>query len=112
MISDLGQLGQAGPGGPGGPPMGPPVPARLRPMTATGRGGWLRGSLQLAPGSIVWVPDSGVSADSIELANALAAASQDRGITDLQTPAGGFQLELDPDLFGMSQQMVAEAAGR
>ena len=92
--------------------MGPPVAARLRPMTPTGHGDWLRGALQLAPGSIVWMPDKGVSADSIELANALAAASQDRGITDLQTPAGGFQLELDPDLFGMTQQMVAEAAGR
>ncbi len=33
-------------------------------------------------------------------------------MTDLQTPAGQFQLDLDPVLFGMSQELVAEEAAK
>lgn len=110
------------PGGPGGPP-GPgarPVPARLRPVNATGQGEWLRGALRLAPGSLLWEPDMGLSANPVELATATvlpASAQSRRGqqatVTDLQTPVGLFQLELDPVLFEMSQELVAgEAAKR
>jgi hypothetical protein len=117
MVSESG-----GPGGPGGPP-GPgarPVPARLRPVNATGQGDWLRGALRLAPGSLLWEPDAGVNATAVELATATvlpAPAQSRRGqkamVTGLQTPVGLFQLELDPVLFEMSQELVAvEAAKR
>ena len=33
-------------------------------------------------------------------------------VTDVQTPAGRFQLELDPVLFEMSQELVAEEAAK
>ncbi len=33
-------------------------------------------------------------------------------VVDLQTPAGQFQLEMDPVLFEMSQELVAEEAAR
>ena len=115
----LAQLGA--PGTPGGPvpTAGPPVPARLRRVTATGQGDWLAGALRLTPGSLLWEPAIGVSADAVELATAMvvpAPAEGRRGkqalVTDLQTPAGQFQLELDPVLFGMSQELVAEEAAK
>ena len=111
------------PGGPG-PTAGPPVPARLRPVTAAGPGDWLRGALRLGPGSLMWTPDSGVSASPVELAAATplpGTTLPDQGggrsrkhamVVDLQTPACEFQLEMDPVLFEMSQELVAEAAAR
>jgi hypothetical protein len=107
------------PGSAGGPP-GPgarPVAARLRPVNANRQGDWLRGALRLTPGSLLWEPDSGVMANPVELATAtvLPAPVQSRlgqqaMVTNLQTPAGLFQLELDPVLFEMSQELVADAA--
>lgn len=109
------------PGGPGGPP-GPgarPVPARLRPVNAAGQGDWLRGALRVAPGSLMWEPDTGVNANPVELATATVLpvpAQSGRGqqamVTGLQTPVGLFQLELDPVLFEMSQELAAEEAAR
>ena len=109
------------PGGPGasGPTAGPPVPVRLRPVTAAGPGDWLRGALRLGPGSLMWTPDSGVSASPVELATATTLPDQGGGrsrkqamLVDLQTPAGQFQLDMDPVLFEMSQELVAEEAAR
>jgi hypothetical protein len=106
------------PAGPGGPPGAGarPVPVRLRALHDDGPGQWLRGALRLAPGSLLWEPDEGISADPVELAAAWAApASGRRGpdmATHVETPAGRFQLELDPDLFQMSQELVAEQAAK
>lgn len=105
-----------GPGGPDGRG-GRPVPARLR-RVGGGDGEWLRGALRLAPGSLLWEPDQGVNATPVELATAavLAAPAQSRRgqatVTNLRTPMGEFQLELDPVLFEMSQELVAEEAAR
>jgi hypothetical protein len=110
MISPLG-----GPAGPGARP----VPARLCPIDAGGQGDWLHGALRLAPGSLLWEPDPGVDANPVELATATvlpAPAQSRRGkqamVTGLQTPVGLFQLELDPVLFEMSQELVAEEAAK
>jgi hypothetical protein len=123
MINQPGQPGQPGaagsPGGGPGPTAGPPVPVRLRPVTAAGPGDWLRGALRLAPGSLMWTPDSGVSASPVELAAATALPGQG-GVpsrkhamfVDLQTAAGQFQLDMDPVLFEMSQELVAEEAAK
>ena len=115
----IGQPGGAGAPGAPGPTAGPPVPARLRPVTAAGQGDWLRGALRLAPGSLMWTPDSGVSASPVELATATALPNQGGGrsrkqamLVDLQTPEGQFQLEMDPVLFEMSQELVAEEAAK
>ncbi|HEX5189113.1 MAG TPA: hypothetical protein VFW16_06220 [Streptosporangiaceae bacterium] len=108
VISQLG----AAPGPPG--TGGPPVPVRLRPLTAAGPGGdWMPGALHLSPGSIRWEPGPGVTGEPVELATAAIMLPQGiaRGkqvmITDLQTPAGQFQLDMDPVLFQMSQELVA-----
>jgi hypothetical protein len=109
----LSQLGTPGPGSALGAPgqtVGPPVPARLRPITATGYGDWLKGALLLAPGSLLWTPADGVRASPVQLAMAMPISGQ-RSTVDLETPDGRFQLEMDPDLFEMSQMLVAEAAG-
>ena len=106
------------PAGPGwSRPSAQPVPARLRPVHNDGPGEWLRGALRLAPGSLLWEPDPGINADPVELATASAVPAQDRRgasamITYVQTPAGLFQLELDPVLFEMSQELVAEEAAK
>jgi hypothetical protein len=99
----------------------PPVPIRLRAMTPAGGAGWLDGALYLSPGSLLWQPDGGVSAQPVELASAAMVPVTDIGkrgpaylaiLVEVETPAGRFQLETDPELFQMSQQLVAEAAGR
>ena len=51
------------PGGPGARP----VLARLRPAGTAGQGDWLRGTLRLTPGSLLWEPDAGVRASPVEL---------------------------------------------
>lgn len=108
-------------GDPGGPPgLGArPVPARLRPVNAAGDGEWLRGAVRLAPGSLLWEPDAGINADPVELATAtiVPVPTQSRRgtsamVTDVQTPTGRFQLELDPVLFEMSQELVADEAAK
>ncbi len=97
-----------------GRPGAQPVPARLRRVDAAGHGDWLRGALRLTPGSLLWEPDVGVPASPIELAAAtVVPAPGPRGpqmITSLQTPTGLFQLDLDPVLFEMSQELVAGPA--
>jgi hypothetical protein len=107
----------AGPGAPSGPDptARPPVPARLRLVTAAGHGDWLRGALRIAPGTLIWMPDSGVSASPVELATATTLPGQGGGrfgkaakLVELQTPQGQFQLEMDPVLFEMTQELVAE----
>jgi hypothetical protein len=106
------------PAGPGGPPGAGArsVPVRLRALHDDGPGQWLRGALRLAPGSLLWEPDEGISADPVELATAWAAPAPGRRgpdmATHVETPAGRFQLELDPDLFQMSQELVAEQAAK
>jgi hypothetical protein len=67
----------------------------------------------------MWTPDGGVSASSVELATATALPNQGGGrsrkramVVDLQTPQGQFQLEMDPVLFEMTQELVAEEAAR
>ncbi len=120
MINQPGQPGAPGsPGGWPGPTAGPPVPVRLRPVTPAGPGEWLSGALRLGPGSLLWTPDSGVGADPVELATATTLPGQGGGrsrkqgkLVDLQTPAGQFQLDMDPVLFEMSQELVAEEAAR
>ena len=117
MISDL-----AGPPGTFSA-AGPPVPVRMRPLPAAGNTGWLPGALILSPGSLMWRPDSGVSAEPVELAAATILPPQDAGggkhrpgvaatLLDVETPAGRFQLEMDAVLFEMTQELVAEAAAQ
>jgi hypothetical protein len=119
----LSQLGQPG-GSPGGAPRqgGQPVPVRLRSLTGAGPAGdWLPGALHLATGSISWQPDGGVSAEPVELATAtiLPPSSvqprKGRGmpamITEVETQAGRFQLDMDPVLFDMSQELVNGGGG-
>jgi hypothetical protein len=105
----------AGPGGQGGAGSRP-VPARLRALRDDGPGEWLRGALRLAPGSLLWEPDEGISADPVELATAWSAPAPGRRgpdmATHVETPTGRFQLELDPDLFQMSQELVADQAAK
>ncbi len=93
------------------------MPVRLRPLAPDGSGGeWLRGALHLAPGSISWRPDAGVSAQTVELAAAAIVPPEFMGrggkaamVTGLQTPAGRFELDMDPVLFEMSQELVTGA---
>ena len=119
----LSQLGQPG-ASPGGAPRqgNQPVPVRLRSLTAAGPiGDWLPGALYLATGSIRWQPDGGVSAEPVELATAtiLPPSSvqprKGRGtqamLTEVETPAGRFQLDMDPVLFDMSQELVNGGGG-
>lgn len=107
------------PTGPGGQPGtgARPVPARLRVVHNDKPAEWLPGALRLSPGSMLWEPDPGINADPVELATAWAVPAPSRRgapptITDVQTPAGRFQLELDPMLFEMSQELVAEEAAK
>lgn len=95
-----------------------PVPAGLRTLSAAGpQGDWLPGALHLAPGSILWQPVAGTRAEPVELATAriLPPQGKARGkaglVTNLETPAGWFQLDMDPVLFGMSQELVFGDAG-
>lgn len=112
----LAQLGAPRPPGQGGPP----VPARLRLMTGVAGPDWLNGALVLTPGSIVWQPDAGVTAQPVELATATilpGTTFQGRRpslamVTEVETPAGRFQLDLDPQLFEMTQELVAEEAAK
>jgi hypothetical protein len=114
----LSQLGQPG-GSPGGAPRqgSQPVPVRLRALTPAGpTGDWLPGALHLATGSIRWQPDGGVSAEPVELATATilppSSVQPRKGkgvpamITEVETPSGRFQLDMDPVLFDMSQELV------
>lgn len=103
-------------GAPAGPPGsgGPPVPARLRPLTAAGPAGdWMPGALHLSKGSIRWEPDPAGQGEPVELAAAMILPPQGKArgkqamVTNLQTPAGQFQLDMDPVMFGMSQELVA-----
>ena len=94
-----------------------PVPARLRAVHHDKPAEWLRGALRLSPGSLLWEPDTGIDADPVELATAWTVPAPGRRgapatITDVQTPTGRFQLELDPVLFEMSQELVAEEAAK
>jgi hypothetical protein len=87
-------------------------------MTAAGSSDWLRGALLLSPGSLLWQPEGGVSAQPVELATATMLPVQSTGkrqsavLVEVETPAGRFQLDMDPVLFEMSQELVAEAATR
>jgi hypothetical protein len=107
---------QGGPGGPGGLSAGPPVPARLREITASGQGAWQRGALYLSPGSLLWAPDKPGSTGQVELATAAMVTvipgqpGPPAGAIDLDTPSGRVQLEIDPVLFEMSQELVAGAS--
>jgi hypothetical protein len=107
------------PAGPGARPgqAAQPVPTRLRLVYDDGPGEWLRGALRLAPGSLLWEPDAGINADPVELATSRAVPAQGgRGmsamVTYVETPTGLFQLELDPELFEMSRELVAEEAAK
>jgi len=44
-------------------------PARrwCSPAGTAGQGDWLRGTLRLTPGSLLWEPDAGVRASPVEL---------------------------------------------
>ncbi|HEX9064396.1 MAG TPA: hypothetical protein VF843_04765 [Streptosporangiaceae bacterium] len=120
MLSQL-----AGPGGgPGMPTQAgtKPVPAGLRPLTAAGpHGDWWPGALHLAPGSIRWQPGPGLPGEPVELAAAMILPPQGqpggrrRGpvelVTNLQVAGGWFQLEMDPVLFEMTQEMVSGGGG-
>lgn len=95
-----------------------PVPTRLRLVAQGSPGPWLQGALQLSPGSLLWVPDKAGSSQPIELATATRAFitpgdpafGNSSNVTDLETPAGHVQLELDPTLFEMSQELVTGEA--
>jgi len=96
---------------------GAPVPARLRAVRDDGPGEWLRGALRMAPGSLLWEPDAGINADPVELATASAIPVPPRRgmsptVTFVQTSAGRFELDFDPVLFEMTQDLVAEEAAR
>jgi len=104
------------PAAPGGQPGAGsrPVPVKLRALHDDGPGTWLSGVMRLSPGSLLWEPDDGVSADPVELTTAWSAPAPSRRngpdmATHVETPTGRFELELDPDLFQMSQELVAEA---
>ena len=105
------------PGTPGG--AGPPVPARLRPVMEHGHGPWLSGALRPMPGSLLWVPDMEEDGPPVELADAVLVSSGGRGlarltgranVVQLQTQAGPVELEMRPDLFTASQQLVRPAS--
>ena len=106
-------------GPPGAGNAAAPVPARLRMVTESGPGPWLPGALRLSPGSLLWVPDKAGSSQPIELATATRgfitpgdpAFGNSADVTDLHTPAGQVQLELDPTLFEMSQELVTGSPG-
>ena len=97
------------------PTAGPPVPVRLRVPEPSGRSGdWLKGTLRVSPGILVWVPEAGLPAVPVDLARAVIVNVIETGkrggalrIIELDTPAGRVQLEQDPDLFAMTQEMVA-----
>jgi len=94
---------------------GPPVAVRLRVPSPSGRAGdWLHGALRINPGSLLWVPEAGVPALPVDLTRAVIVNVIDTGrrggavrIVEIDTPAGRVQLEQDPDLFAMTQEMVA-----
>ena len=84
--------------------------------------GFERGSMRLAPGSLIWEPAKGVAAASIELAHAAVLPSaapaktrrkstQPSQLVALETPIGRADLELSPKLFAAIQEMVAALAG-
>jgi hypothetical protein len=109
---------QAGPEA-SGRPGGPPVPARLRPLTDHGHGPWLSGTLRLTPGSLLWVPDMEDDGSPVELASAVLVSSHGRGLArltgrsnviQLDTQAGRVELEMRADLFTMSQDLVRQAS--
>jgi hypothetical protein len=74
----------------------------------------------MSPGSLVWQPEGGVSAQPVELAAATILPPMNPGkgrgrsalLVDIETPAGRFQLDMDPVLFEMTQELVAETATR
>ena len=113
LLAELGAPRAAGSGG-------QPVPARLRLMTGAANSDWLNGALVLTPGSIVWQPDAGVTAQPVELATAMVLPGttiQGRRsglamVTEVETTAGRFQLDMDPQLFEMTQELVAEEAAK
>jgi hypothetical protein len=98
---------------------GPPVPARLRPVTDHGHGPWLAGALRLTPGSLLWVPDMEEDGAPVELADAVVVSSGGRGLArltgrsnlvQLETHAGLVELEMRRDLFTASQELVRPAS--
>jgi hypothetical protein len=98
---------------------GPPVPARLRPLTDHGHGPWLSGTLRLTPGSLLWVPDMEDGGSPVELASAVLVSSHGRGlarltgrsnVVQLDTQAGRVELEMRAELFTMSQDLVRQAS--
>lgn len=106
----------------GGVPMSEfkPVPVRLRAMSAVGGSDWLDGALHLAPGSLLWQPDGGVSAQPVELSAATMLPVQGTGkgrsanlamLVDVEMPTGRYQLEIDPEVFEVCQELVTEATG-
>jgi len=103
-------------GGPG--PAGPPVEARLRPVTGRGHGPWLPGALRLTQGSLLWVPDMEADGPPVELAEAVVVSPGGRlarltgrsNTVQLETPAGRVELEMPADLFTMSQELVRQAS--
>ena len=106
----------------GGIPMSEfkPVPVRLRAMSAVGGSDWLDGALHLAPGSLLWQPDGGVSAQPVELSAATMLPVQGTGkgrsanlamLVEVEMPTGRYQLEIDPEVFEVCQELVTEATG-
>lgn len=98
------------------------LPARIRLVGPDEHRKWLRGAMRMAPGSLIWEPAKGVDAASIELAHAtvLQAAAQAKTrrrstkpnrLVALETPIGGADLELAPELFVAIQELAAAMAG-
>lgn len=98
-------------------PLDERFPTRLRLFDASGRAGrWLRGAIQVRPGSLLWEPAMGVSAAPAELTAATVAPAPDgraarkgQAVT-IDLPTGRAQLECDAAMFTLLQQ-VAEAPG-
>lgn len=93
------------------------IPARLRLAAPDGRAGrWLRGTIHVQPGSLLWEPARGVNAAAVELTSAspvLEGAGRHvksgRAVT-LDTPTGRVQVEFGAEAFTALQHIVADLA--
>jgi hypothetical protein len=96
------------------------LPVRLRAVTVASPGKWLRGTLRLEPGSLLWEPAAGTSVLPAELANATMInaeptpgkrrSARPAKFIELDTPTGRVQLEFAADLFVLTQQLATGKA--
>jgi hypothetical protein len=94
------------------------IPARLRlvPPDRGLTGPWLRGAIQVSPGSLMWEPGRGVQAPPIDLTSATAvpqdadSTAKSMGTAILATSTGRIQLDHDTAMVALLQRIAAEQA--